>query len=339
MVYRLELRDIAVPGSARHFRTETAEELRAPASNGMAPSAMTGGTDDAPGGLLGVLWRCRYWIASIVSLAGIAAALFLSLSPPQYTAVATIEPDLRPRSALTSGAGGPSTDATAVVESQMRSMREPQLMVELVERIVDQLKQTGRAVSTFPHIFGEEPRLATDLSQADIDSAANRLAKSMTIETDPRTYLISVAYTAADPKLAAHIVNLLAAQYLHRVRFQSVVSLHATALATLEDVKTVYGPKHPTRIRAQSELDKARQRMTAHQREPLLTAAELIETGQVTPARAISVPSGPRASGVLIVALLAAFALCVIGIHLLERAALRTLLLRYLDPGLPNRLT
>ncbi|MDX2307189.1 MAG: Wzz/FepE/Etk N-terminal domain-containing protein [Hyphomicrobium sp.] len=280
-----------------------------------------------------IAWRRRTAIVAIVVAALVAALAYMLLSVPKYTATATIEPELQARAMSGQPGVTPAIDATAIVESEMRLLREPQVVHRVIERLVAEESVAGSAASSFPSIFGQGRVGSEPLTPAEIDAATARLARATTIATDARTYLISVSYSAPDPEEAAFIVNLLAAQYIHDTRYQALAAAHGAASKAVAELGITYGPKHPIMIRARHDLALANQSLETHRTAHLMTADELRDTGQVTPARALAVPEGPSTSMTMLVALLAAFVASLIAIHVMERQALRDLILRHIVPG------
>ena len=89
-----------------------------------------------PGELFAVLWRRRIWIAFGMLAGLIAAAAFLAIVTPRYTAVAQllIDPnDLRVVDNAVTSSSTPSDANTAHVESQVRVLTSDNVLRKVIE--------------------------------------------------------------------------------------------------------------------------------------------------------------------------------------------------------------
>src|SRR4029079_10899825 len=89
-------------------------------------------------------------------------------------------------------------------------------------------------------------------SPSQLDRAAQALMRNLKVEREPRSYLLTVAYTGASPREAAQIANAFVDEYL-RVRLLAELSdRQSAAQQALTDLQATYGPKHPRVKRAEA---------------------------------------------------------------------------------------
>ena len=229
------------------------------------------------------------WRQKLLVFATIAAALVIGIGlalvmPKRYTAEAYVGRGFA--DAVTSyekrgGGGGSFVDTSMLVETQSRLLQSQQLARRVVERLG--LERIRPAVSEglfSSWISWLGPKLYGDARAPGYreDLAAKRLLRGLSVETEPRTYLIVIRYTARDPELAALIANAFVAELA-----QQALSEH---LATL-------GAKHPKVLEAKMRLEAVEAVLKA----PLSKTSEEIKRtadGNVSFAQASAVPSSPN---------------------------------------------
>jgi uncharacterized protein involved in exopolysaccharide biosynthesis len=136
-----------------------------------------------------------------------------------------------------------------------------------------------------------------------MDTAAKKLLRGLSVKTEPRAYLIVVRYTASDPERAAMITNSFVTEFLRFTTLQAVSDQRAAAYGTLSAQLATFGEKHP-------KATEARLRVAA---EDALFKAQLAKTPEelrrsagenVTFARAVAVPSTPNPPLIIGIAML-----------------------------------
>jgi uncharacterized protein involved in exopolysaccharide biosynthesis len=160
---------------------------------------------------------------------------------------------------------------------------------------------------------------AVEPSQRDF--AVNELMRKITVLSDTRSYLISVAITAGDPERAARLANAVALEYLRGQMLQQLADTQAAAERELTQLSSIYGVRHPSYVLARTRLDTLQNRLTALRDGPPDDDTVGLVIGQsFVAAEKTFVPSGPPI--ILILGLTAGAALGV-GIWLTLRLAPR----------------
>lgn len=282
--------------------------------------------------LVAIFWGHRQLIAGCTAAAVALAVLAHMIIAPNFSATAVVQfgmRDLMPQNSA-EGQTAPAAmmDAAALVESETRLIESPALSRVVVDRLAREA-DVARLADDFPSMFGRFQRGAGP-TPAELDGAASRLSGNLAVKNDPRTYLVSVTYKAPSAGEAARVANAVVAQYLHNARVQNLAGAHAGAERTLADLQVTYGPKHPQIIRAKSNLAMAKAQMDVADRAALMPEADLAGTGQVIPARANSIPTNTPFSKILVICAAIGLLLGLAIVQLLERQALRELVLRHL---------
>ena len=88
-------------------------------------------------------------------------------------------------------------------------------------------------------------------------------------------------------------------------KIRKLAERHTLARRALMDLLVTFGDKHPQIARAEADIALAQARLLAEEQTTApMTAKELAETGQVVPAQAVTIPSGPGTASLLALALL-----------------------------------
>jgi hypothetical protein len=153
----------------------------------------------------------------------------------------------------------------------------------------------------------------------------------ITVTYDPRSYLITVAVIASDPKRAARLANWVASEYLRGRLREQATEAYAAAEREMGPLSAVLGPRHPTYLgalakleRLRGALDDARRGIAAGEREAVV-APDMVRfaAGQsLLPAEVIMVPSGSNTLLLPVLTILAALALGILLALLAERRML-----------------
>lgn len=245
------------------------------------------------------LYRRKLLIIAIIAIAlalGIAALLVM---PKQYTAEAYIRGGfVAPHAVATDqvGSGGPvlAFDASLVVETRARLFQSHQLARQVVEDLglerLRPLVSQGKFSSWWQDkVYGD----AANAPEYQEDMAAMKLSRGLLVKTEPRVYLITLSYTAADPELAALITNTFVVEFLRATALQTLSEQRDSAQATLSQQLATFGDKHPKVIEARVRLATADSLFNAE----LGKSTEEILNGageNIAFAQANVVPSSPK---------------------------------------------
>jgi capsular polysaccharide biosynthesis protein len=244
------------------------------------------------------------WARSPLIGAGLAAALALAslalvLVGPSYTARAMIQFNFIREEQATGARTVPTAtvDAMAVVDSAPPIIRSHAIANAVVTRLgldEDPAFARGslswRVFSSMRSLLGFEE---TVLSKHDL--AEGQLIRRITVTIDPRSYLISISVTAADPKWAATLVNAVALEYLRGQLLQQVTDSFAAAERRMSEISSIYDFRHPAYQSEQAKLERLRIRLRALREEPFDQAVASGVTGQsFVAAQKVMIPSGPN---------------------------------------------
>ena len=274
---------------------------------------------------LGILWHKKLLIVGILLAALLFASIFLVLIGPRYTSAATIHLNFTREERTTGTKIQPiaSIDPVALVDGAIRGIRSRATASAVVARLgLDKDPEFARE-SIVWRVFSI---MRTGLGLAAVepsqrDLAVNELTRKITVTSETRSYLISVAATAGDPERAARLANAVALEYLRGQMLQQLADTQAVAEGELTELSSVYGVRHPSYVLAHTRLDTLQNRLTALRNGPPDDDTVRFVTGQsFVAAEKTLFPSGPRI--ILILGLTAGAALSV-GIWLALRLALR----------------
>jgi capsular polysaccharide biosynthesis protein len=272
---------------------------------------------------LGILWHQKRLIVGILLAALLFASIFLVLIGPRYTAEATIHLNFTREEPATGTKIQPiaSIDAVALVDGALRVIRSRATASAVVARLgLDKDPEFAResiAWRVFSIMRTGLGLPAVEPSQRDL--AVNELMQKITVASETRSYLISVATTAGDPERAAKLANAVALEYLRGQMLQQLADTQAAAERELTQLSSVYGVRHPSYVLARTRLDTLQNRLTALRDGPPDDDTVRLVIGQsFVAAEKTFVPSGPNI--ILILGLTAGAALGV-GIWLASRLA------------------
>ena len=247
---------------------------------------------------LGILWHQKLLIVGILFAALLFASIFLVLIGPRYTGEATIHLNFTREEPTTGTKIQPiaSIDAVALVDGAIRVIRSRATASAVVARLgldkdpeFARESNVWRVFSIVRTLFG---LAAVEPSQRDF--AVNELMRKITVASDTRSYLISVATTAGDPERAARLANAVALEYLRGQMLQQLADTQAAAERELTQLSSVYGVRHPSYVLARTRLDTLQNRLTALRDGPPDDDTVRLVIGQsFVAAETTFVPSGP----------------------------------------------
>ncbi len=260
---------------------------------------------------LRTLWHRKGLITATVVAGLVMGLIALMEMGPRYTSEALIQVNLNPDA----GAKSQSTvsvDATEVVDSAARIIRSRTTADAVVARLgLD--KEPGFERQPLLSRWLQAVRAGLGLQQTALtphELAVDALMRRVRVIAEPRSYLISVAVTAGDPETAAQLANAVAAEYLRNQRFKELAVARAAAEHDLADAAFVYGPRHPTYLRASTRLDQLKTQINAL--NDASTTEDLINLAaghSLTAAHRVTKPSGPNIPLILTLAILAGLGL------------------------------
>jgi succinoglycan biosynthesis transport protein ExoP len=172
-------------------------------------------------------WRRRYLVAGVTLLCAALGVGVAARMAPRFPAEAIIELHLGRDAQPMPGGQARSVvmEATSVVLGEARIVRSRVVARRVVEALglQDDAAFAGQGVMAW--LAAGLRRLLDGGGEPASDAAAQRAAraeaallKGLTVQTDNRSYLISVGYADAAPEVAARIVNAVVAAYLaHRM--------------------------------------------------------------------------------------------------------------------------
>jgi capsular polysaccharide biosynthesis protein len=265
---------------------------------------------------MAILWSRRSPIAALVGVAVLLASLVLVLIGPRYTGEATIQLNFVREESATGVKSQPTAavDATTVVDSAARIIRSRATAAAVVTRLgLDKDAAFTRRPISWSVFSGM--RSAVGLHQvelSDYDVAVHKLMGRIAVTTDPRSYLISISVTTADPERSAALANAVAVAYLRGQFLQQTAEAYATAGREMEELRSVYGVRHPSYMNGKAKLEGLKQRLdTLGQTKSDEDAVRQVVGQSFVAAEKVMVPSGPNIP--LILGLTAGIALIVGG--------------------------
>ena len=257
------------------------------------------------GFILGLLWRRKYLVAAFCAVGLLVGSVVATSIADRYTSQVVIQARfVRQEPQLQSAAiPGMILNADSVIQTEINLIRSRDVAEDVVIRLGlandpnfaehSSMLHRARALITFWH--SRPSSSATSLIAAE-------LLKQLDVTNDLRSALIRVSYTSTSPEQSARIANAFAKAYL-RTRAEKA------AQQTLADLATTYGPKHPSVLKAQAELEDAL-------RSPIVSDSAQILAWASPPV----FPSGPDRRLIVAVSFICSFAAGTILVLILERA-------------------
>ena len=262
---------------------------------------------------LRLFWQRRRLIAASVVLAFLIGIIALAQMEPRYTSEALIQVDLNLNpDTNTKSPSTASVNAAEVVDSTARIIRSRANADAVVARLgldkdarFEHQPRLSRWLSAVRSVLGLQLSILTPQ-----DLAVDALMRQIRVTPEPRSYLVSIAANAGDPKTAAELANAIAVEYLRTRMLKELAEERAAREYELTDAALVYGPRHPTYLRAATRLERLDARLAALR--DASTTEDLIkaETGHtLIAAQQVAKPSSPNIPLILMLAVLAGLGL------------------------------
>jgi uncharacterized protein involved in exopolysaccharide biosynthesis len=253
---------------------------------------------------LSTLWTRSPLIAAGLAAVLAVASVALVLIGPRYTGRAMIQFNFVREEATKDARIAPtaSVDAMAVLNNAGPIIRSPTTASAVVTRFgLDKDPAFAREslswwfFSSVRSLFGFKEK-----APSNHDLAEQQLMRRITVTSDPRSYLVSISVTAADPDWAATLANAVALEYLRGQLLQQMTESYTAAERQMSEMSSVYGVRHPFYQSGETKLESLRLRLRALREEPFEESVASHVTGQsFVAAQKVMIPSGPNILTVL----------------------------------------
>ena len=260
------------------------------------------------GFILGLLWRRKYLVAAFCAVGLLIASVVAISIANRYTSQVVIQArfvrqESQLQSGMPTGIPGMILDADSVIQTEINFIRSRDIAEDVVTRLglandpnFAHRSMLDRALALIT--FWRSP------SSSATGLIADKLLQTLDVTNDLRSALIRISYTSTSPEQSARIANAFAQAYL-RTRAEK------DAQQRLADLTATYGPKHPSVLKAQAQLEEA-------SRSPSVSdSAQILAWASPPP---LGLPSGPNRRLIVAVSFICSFAAGIIFVLILEWA-------------------
>jgi polysaccharide biosynthesis transport protein len=188
-------------------------------------------------GTLRTIWRRRGLVIGAVAASVVVAGIALSVMNKKYTADALVQLDLGRRETALVNEQPPTVmlEATSIIQGEAKIIRSRLMARRVVEKLG--LGETAShepsessvgglfdALLAMPQRFvgqigfSASPSDESPRQSSAVDQVIRTVMSRLTVETDNRSYLITIGYTSNNATEAARIANAYAEEYLLRHR-------------------------------------------------------------------------------------------------------------------------
>jgi uncharacterized protein involved in exopolysaccharide biosynthesis len=249
--------------------------------------------------MLRTIWRRKLLIAAIVVAALVLASIALILIEPRYKGEAMIQLKFSREEpvASTKNESIATVDAAALVDSAARVIRSRATAAAVVARLgLDKEADFAHESALWRAFSMVQTALGFDGARpSPRDLAVNELMRRVTVTSEPRSYLISVATTSKNPDQAAKLANAVALEYLRGQMLQQLADTLDAVERELNQLSLVYGERHPNYIVWRTRLGNLQTRLLAlRDMSPTEDAATLVTGQSFVAAEKVTVPSSPN---------------------------------------------
>ena len=187
--------------------------------DGLEASDLRGLYEDVVVRTLSSIARRIHIVIAVVAFALAVATLLVWQLPRKYSAEVLLQPDLFLSEESAKDAPPPaSIDGNSIVNGETRLIGSPMMVRAVVKRLgLDHDPEFAA-----PSLLEKLPRA---IKLPPLERAARRVWKQLEVANDPRTYLISVSFTASTPEKAASVANTFALEYLRAKAMQRLVDM------------------------------------------------------------------------------------------------------------------
>ncbi len=244
--------------------------------------------------------RHRWLIAKLVIAVLVLAALLVSVLPRKYTAVTMVQPQLFSRGGTVNPAPMASIDGAALVASEAHLIQSSAIARAVAKRLgLERSQEFAPSTSLFGGVTRaiREAIFPESVLSSQLERATRSVQAKLAVTRDSRSYLISIAFTAASPETAANVANAFALEYLNAKSIQRLSEAVLTATWELAQRSAIYGENHPSLVLAAADLEAARRRLHAAANRPV--GSDVAAGEGVNLAEPSSAPSSPNGSVIL----------------------------------------
>jgi uncharacterized protein involved in exopolysaccharide biosynthesis len=213
------------------------------------------------------MWKQRTLIVLLMVAAFASAMVTLLIVGPRYTAEALLQLHFN-RAVSTTGSQPQAIaalDASSLVDSAARVIRSRSTASAVVARLgLDNDPAYARQSNLALLLASLQSWLQMpQLRSTPNDLATNALLGQISVNNDPRSYLISIKVTSRDPARAVELTNAVVLEYLRGELVHALTSEMETAKHNLVEISSLYGERHPSYIRARTVLESLEARLAA----------------------------------------------------------------------------
>ncbi|MBS0523471.1 MAG: hypothetical protein JSS04_07520, partial [Proteobacteria bacterium] len=245
--------------------------------------------------------RQRRFIALLVSVALAAAFLAIPLIPRKYSAEALVYPNLLSNE-QEKGVPVASSDASSIVNGEARLILSDAIVAAVVKQLgLDRDLETARSHGWVAQTVDwlRARFLPETHNESSFDRAVAALRNHVGIMKDPRSYFISISFTARSPDEAVRVVNGFALEYVRAKSMQQRAAAVTAAERDLRRQRAIYGDKHPKVLQAEDELVAARAVQKAISNSEDGRLGDLVSEETVKLAIPNRTPTSPKGSMIL----------------------------------------
>jgi uncharacterized protein involved in exopolysaccharide biosynthesis len=229
----------------------------------------------------------------------VLASIALILIGPRYKGEAMIQLKFSREEpvASTKNESIATVDAGALVDSAARVIRSRATTAAVVARLgLDKETDFAHESALWRGVSMVQTALGFDGARpSPRDLAANELMRRVTVTTEPRSYLISVATTSKTPDQAAKLANAVALEYLRGQLLQQLADEQGVVERELKQLSLVYGERHPHFILWRTKLGNLQTHFSALRDGSSTEDIAKLVTGQsFVAAEKVTVPSSPN---------------------------------------------
>lgn len=207
---------------------------------------------------LSVLRRRALMIAAGGALGVAAGVLAVFMIGTSYTSEASIRLNFTREDTQSATASQQVAvmDAMALVNGAVKNLNSRATASAIVQRYGLEKSAENEAPGFIASIIaGIKSRLAFGVPQRSRqDILTDTLLGNVRVTNEPRSYLITVAYTASTAEFAAQMANAFVAEYIRGQRLTELSDSRAAAGRDLLNLSGVFGTKHPNYTRAEARV-------------------------------------------------------------------------------------
>ena len=263
--------------------------------DGLETSDLKGHYEDVVARTLSSIARHTHIIIAVVAFALAVATLLVWQLPRKYSAEVLLQPNLF-LSAESAKDAPPSAsiDGSSIINGETRLIGSPMMVRAVVRRLgldrdpefaapdlLDKLDWLRKAV------------LPSTIKRSPLEHAASRVKNKLEVANDPRSYLISVSFTASTPEKAASVANAFALEYLRAKAMQRLVDMLTATNDELAQQSASYGENHPGIVQLKEKLEAIRTRLQTVANSPAMSLRDIVRSGSVTLTDPDPRPSSP----------------------------------------------